>query len=281
MHCTNCGNQVPNTANVCGHCGVPLGAPNTPPPPPLPARTGLPGWAWGLIGTGAGILILACLGVAGYYFLISQPSQPVPQPAQVVTVVVQPTRIFPTATEVLSQAAPQQIPTSPAQIAVTQYCDTFDGIDMKVVYMDWMPGVPLEFYFKMPGGVPGLEKDIPGASGEWEYFAKIGDYSSSDCDIIQGYKERLYCTIALPKEYSNAMRSLTLNVNKCDSDIYSNKTAFLPGIEKAKGGGGGSSGGAAASCSLSLDSSACSAAGGTYKTAFCTFPPCPTFCLCP
>ncbi|NOY99872.1 MAG: hypothetical protein GXP40_11855 [Chloroflexi bacterium] len=120
-------------------------------------------------------------------------------------------------------------------------CALFDGMDISVVYLDWQPGAPLTFYFKMPGGVPGLDRQIPGDSGSWEYSAAIGDYSTDNCGY-EGYKERLYCSVSLPSGYSNAVRSLTLSVNGCDSAIYSNQTAYLPGIEKA-GGGGGSGGG--------------------------------------
>ena len=125
-------------------------------------------------------------------------------------------------------------------------CSLFDDIEMKITYLDWVSGAPLEFYFKMPGGIPGLEKSIAGDTGDWEYIAKIGDYTSSNCDIIQGYGERLYCTISLPSGYSNALRPLSLMVNGCGFPVYTDQTAFLPEIEgasSASSGGGGDGGG--------------------------------------
>lgn len=73
MICTNCGSEVPDTANVCGNCGHrlksggPGGAPGFPAPAVLPTnqpvstppRRGLPVWVWGLL---AGTLVLAALG---------------------------------------------------------------------------------------------------------------------------------------------------------------------------------------------------------------------------
>ena len=103
---------------------------------------------------------------------------------------------------------------------------------MTVVYMDWFSGRALEFYIKMPGGVPGLEKKIPGASGEWHYRAKIGDYSSAQCDIISGYKERLYCQIILPSKYESAVHPISLYASTCDEDLLSGEDAFLPEIKK-------------------------------------------------
>ncbi len=117
-------------------------------------------------------------------------------------------------------------------------CALFDGLDMSVVYLDWMPGAPLTFYVRMPGGVPGLENEIPGDSDSWEYSATIGDYSTQNCRF-EGYEERLYCSLSLPSGYSDAVRPLTLRVNGCDSAIYSDQAAYLPGIEKGGGEGGG------------------------------------------
>ena len=183
-------------------------------------------------------------------------------------------------------------------------CQLFEDIKITVTYLDWTSGAPLQFHFKMPGGVPGIGKKITGDSKPWEYSAKIGSYTSSNCATIQGYDDRLYCTVSLPSGYSNTMRPLSLNVNGCESPIYAVETAFLPQIEAGGGGstagggndsggetsgGGGSSsdpgveiGGPAGSCSSSLDPTSCSVYGGTYITPFCTTSPCPSpFCACP
>jgi uncharacterized membrane protein YgcG len=112
---------------------------------------------------------------------------------------------------------------------------------MSIVYLDWQPGAALTFYAKMPGGVPGLEKAIPDDDDPWNYSAQIGDYESESC-IYQGYKERLYCAIDLPFAYSNAIQPLSVHVNDCNSPIYNDPTADLPGIV-GKSSSGGNNGG--------------------------------------
>jgi len=138
------------------------------------------------------------------------------------------------------QEASAQPATGAEQASVADRCDLFGGLDMSVVYLDWQPGSPLKFYFKIPDGVPGLERQIPGDSGSWEYSAAIGDYSTNNCGY-EGYKERLYCSISLPSGYSNAVRPLSLSVNGCDSAVFNDQMAYLPGIEGSAGGGGGGS----------------------------------------
>jgi hypothetical protein len=188
------------------------------------------------------------------------------------------------------------------ETAAPDRCELFNDINMSVTYLDWTSGAPLQFYFKMPGGVPGLGKNIAGDTGAWNYSAQIGSYPSSNCNIIQGYEDRLYCTVSLPSDYSSSMRPLTLNVNDCESPIYSVETAFLPeivgggggstaGVGNSDSGGGETSGGGdpgseiggpAGSCSSDLSPTSCAVYGGTYVTPFCTTSPClPSFCACP
>ena len=152
-------------------------------------------------------------------------------------------------------------------------CGLFEQSSMKVVYPEWLPGANLVAYFKIPGGVPGLEKPIPGDPGPWEYELNIGEYSSTSCEFIQGYEGRLYCEVPAPSDYSNAVRSMALSVNGCDTPIYENSTAYLPGIEGQKtGGGGGGTSGGSTPCTIGLDQNACVAAGGTYAISICDCP---------
>jgi len=236
MQCPNCSNQIPNTAKKCGVCGASLDA------LPEPVKAWLPDWAKALLtGMGIGLIIFAFLGTAFYFFYL-QPSRSVaPPPTETITMTVEPAQAPPTATVIVIETLPSEMPTltptttptqTPTPTEETEYCDAFEGIDMTVVYMDWLKGEPLEFYIKMPGGVPGLEKTIPGSPEEWTYRAKIGDYSSSHCDIIAGYRERLYCRLILPKEYESAMQPMSLYVNTCGEDVYKNQHAFLPEIVK-------------------------------------------------
>ena len=235
MQCPNCKSQISDEVNKCGVCGVHIDT------HPTPVNAGFPNWAKGLLlGTFVGLLILCFLG-AVYYFFYLQPAQSAPQPAQAVTVVVAPpTQIASTPT---IEVPPSQIPMpsetlvptqSPTPIPTSepQFCDAFEGIKMTTVYMDWKKGEPLELYIKMPGGVPGLEKEITGASGEWNYRVEIGNHNSLQCDIIKGYRERLYCQIILPDEYESAVQPMSLYVNKCETDVYANESAFLPEIKK-------------------------------------------------
>ena len=233
MQCPNCKNQISDTANKCSVCGVHINQ------PPVSTKAGFPDWAKGLLaGTVVGLGLLIFLGIA-YFFFYLKSAQSSPQPTQALTMIVEPTHIPPTLTKIVLTATPPATTTptatptqSPTATPEPQYCDAFEGLEMTIVYMDWKRNEPLALYFKMPGGVPGLEKEIPGASDEWKYRVEIGDYKSSKCEVIAGYKERLYCEIILPAEYEAAVHPMSLYVNKCEKDIYINDFAFLPEIEK-------------------------------------------------
>ena len=123
------------------------------------------------------------------------------------------------------------------RIAAASRCPLFTGLKIELAYMDWIPGSALTFYLTIPGGVPGLEKNIPeDFSGNWEYSAGIGDYKGG-CDF-KGYKEMLFCTIALPEAYSNTISDLSVSVNYCDTPIFAQNPAYLPKITKASSSNG-------------------------------------------
>ena len=165
------------------------------------------------------------------------------------------------------------VPTTAAGNTSTQNrCSLFSQSSMKVIWLDFAKNSDMiRLYFKMPGGVPGLEKAISGDNGSWDYHVEIGNYSSKYCGYL-GYKERLYCDYPLTKGYANSVRSMQLYVNGCDHPIYSDQTAEIPAPV------GGTSSGA---CSAGLGETACEAAGGNYVITFCMIPPCPEFCFCP
>jgi|GEM_PF-3092427 len=50
MQCTNCGNEIPDKAKVCGHCGHRLKADPGIPAQSTVVKQGIPNWAWGLGG---------------------------------------------------------------------------------------------------------------------------------------------------------------------------------------------------------------------------------------
>ena len=115
MKCTNCGNEVPNTAKVCGHCGqrLKLGA------PPLVARStavkqALPGWAWGLIG---GLVVVT--GIAVFIAIRSaQANSPAIPPTAIVLPTDIPTRI-PSPTKVPPTNTPLPTATSEPHTATS------------------------------------------------------------------------------------------------------------------------------------------------------------------
>ncbi|MBT3323344.1 MAG: hypothetical protein HN392_13750 [Anaerolineae bacterium] len=138
-----------------------------------------------------------------------------------------PSRQEPSPTPEVTPVATQEQPT---QDGDTQHCDLFNNMDITVVYMDWKRNEPLEFYFKIPGGVPGLSKTIPDTTNTWEYSGKIGDHTTSSCNVISGYAERLYCKVNLPSEYEYTARQLSLSLNGCEQPIYTDPATTIPGF---------------------------------------------------
>lgn len=184
---------------------------------------------------------------------------------------------------------------APTPTQTDQRCYIFTGVDVSIVWLDLPKGsTQAQLYAKMPGGVPGLETIIDGQNDNWEYEIKIGDYKTTGCNFIEGYKERLYCDFPMPKGYDATIRPIELYVNECSEPIYKDEHSELPALNQAaaSGGGGGSNAGngdaggsnagnGGAACSSGLDAFACVAAGGNYHTTFCTIPPCPAWCVCP
>jgi hypothetical protein len=154
-------------------------------------------------------------------------------------------------------------------------CSLFDSSEIKMVFLNIPKGSnSLTMYFKIPGGVPGLEKYIPGDSSNWKYSAKIGDIESQTCSF-QGYSERLYCKFIIPQEYANSTKAVSLKVNGCSHNIYSHASASIPkpvAVANPEGEGDSSS---KTYCEQLLEqgdsgfyaisSSECAEAGGSYE----------------
>ncbi|MBN1304623.1 MAG: zinc ribbon domain-containing protein [Anaerolineales bacterium] len=137
-------------------------------------------------------------------------------------------------------------------------CAYFTEMEIKVTFLEWKWN-PLQLYFKMPGGVPGQEIETIDPHDTWEYRLRIGEYESSECEFIPGYEERLYCSISLPAEYSQAAIPLSLYVNQCEAPIYYKSMASIP-YAKEK-----SSSDKYSACNAELNQGECLAARGIWK----------------
>ena len=135
-------------------------------------------------------------------------------------------------------------------------CSIFDNLENSLTLLDVIPqSAAPTLYVSFPGGVPGLEIDIPGVEGPWEYSATLGEITAKSCDYL-GYKGRLYCSFILPSNYMNTVQSLEVFLDGCDQPIVSDedvnivKNSGALGSDSSGGGGssGGSSGGGGGSC---------------------------------
>lgn len=146
----------------------------------------------------------------------SATSTDVPQVTQTATLTATPKRQTPTA---LTSPTPDR-------------CSLFENKDIKFTALKWVSGTPLTFYFKMKGGVPGVEDKTVDDGNPWDFSVDIDKHTTKACKFIPGYKERLYCQIDLPSGYSYTLRPLTLTVNGCETPIYENPIAEIPEIQK-------------------------------------------------
>ena len=112
----------------------------------------------------------------------------------------------------------ENIPDSPE---IPSRCDLFSELELPVFLLEVFTNSPnLVIYVEFPDGVIGLEDDTDDGA-PWEYSATLGDMQSlwcADFDEVE-HAGRLYCMLPLPKEYHNAVRPLSLNVNLCDHPV--------------------------------------------------------------
>ncbi|MBT3187630.1 MAG: hypothetical protein HN736_12705 [Anaerolineae bacterium] len=178
---------------------------------------------------------LILIGVATFLLAACAPDiPPVPQPAPVIPAIEAPSVVIGAPSRQEASPTPDVTPAATQELSTpasdTQYCDLFNNMIISVIYLDWMRDTPLEFYFKMPGGVPGLEKAIPDTSNTWEYSGKIGDHLTSNCEFVSGYVERLYCKVNLPAEYAYTARELSLSLKGCEQPVYTDPATTVPGF---------------------------------------------------
>jgi hypothetical protein len=120
-------------------------------------------------------------------------------------------------------------------------------------------------YLKIPGGVPGLEFEVPEDPNPWLYHATLGISEAEEC-TYEGYDQRLYCTFILPETALGTYQELLVYVNECDTPFYSHPRVTIFDPEPAL------------VCTATLSESECIAAGGEYKDSSATRAP---FCDCP
>ena len=128
MQCPNCHNQVPDTANVCGHCGYRLKvlAPLPPPafqqaPAPSPKK-GFASCAWGIIGGLVVLLVVGALFISfGLPYLNSR------------------RQALPASVSAPPQPQPTAAPTQPRPAAITQ-----ESPDSELQTQPQTPRVPIE-----------------------------------------------------------------------------------------------------------------------------------------
>ncbi|MEW6029794.1 MAG: zinc-ribbon domain-containing protein [Chloroflexota bacterium] len=288
--CPVCGTQNRAGARFCGKCGTTFLVAQRPSIVTTPGRDA--GRKSSVLGIVFGILALGVLIIIGFgafivlggmdYFSPVQPVQPTQPPIVIyVTATPQAGNQQPAAPQPSPTRSPTRNPEStlPPSTKTVNRCGLFEGIEMKVIYLDWISGAPLQFYVKMPGGVPGLEKKIGSDSQPWNYSVKIGDVATDDCRFIEGYKERLYCSIDLPSGYANSARTFDLSVNGCTSPIYHTGWTDIPAY--AGGTSSNSCGDAPSNTDLTAFQAWCSCMGGAYSVFYPAGELPQGFCLIP
>ncbi len=175
--------------------------------------------------------------------------------------------LIPTDTPLISTITPQPILTAtPTEVPVetVDRCPLFENKNITLTTLRWYPNTPLIFYFKITGGVPGLEDKTVDDGGAWNYSVNINGRITNKCEFVEGYEERLYCNIELPSEYSYTINPLMLSVNGCATPVYQNPIAEIPKIKVNTSGGGCS---ASPGASYSELSSWCACMGGRFSFA--------------
>ncbi len=288
--CPVCGTHNRAGARFCGKCGTTfLVAQQSPMVAASNRDTGrkssVSGILFGILALGMlfiGISAFVFMGGMGF-FSPPQPVQPTQPPIVIyVTATPQSAGQQPVAPQPSPTRSPTRVSSEPTVAPSTKTidrCGLFIDLEIKVIYLDWISGAPLQFYVKMPGGVPGLEKKISGDSQPWNYSAKIGDMTTNDCRFIEGYKERLYCSIDLPSGYANSARTFDLSVNGCSSPIYHTGWTDVPAY--VGGTSSNSCGGAPSNTDLMAFQAWCACMGGAYSVFYPAGELPQGFCLIP
>jgi predicted outer membrane repeat protein len=149
-------------------------------------------------------------------------------------------------------APPPPAPDPGPETSTTSRCDLFEGLEFSLVLLDIpQETTDLTLYLKIPGGVPGLELEIPGDTSPWIYRALLGDTESAECSILDIASGRLYCDFTLPAAALGSAQNLQLYLNECDDSIISLPRVSIPESQSP-------------TCSENLDEESCIATGGTF-----------------
>jgi hypothetical protein len=145
-------------------------------------------------------------------------------------------------------------------------CAMFDPAAIQISMLNIPPGTTTQtLYLNIPGGVPGLEFEVPEDPNPWLYRATLGSAEEEEC-TFEGYDQRLYCTFILPESALGTYQELLVYVNECDTPFYSHPRVTIFDPEPAL------------VCTATLNESECIAAGGEYKDKTVARTP---FCDCP
>jgi len=121
---------------------------------------------------------------------------------------------------------PPTIP--PPEPAPPDRCAYFDGLDIKFTFHTIVEGdETMTVYLYVPGGVPGLEKEMPGDTGPFNYSATIARLESIRCNLRE-YANRLYCVFPLEKIYYNTAQQFDLFLEGCDTAVFSHEYLTIP-----------------------------------------------------
>lgn len=109
----------------------------------------------------------------------------------------------------------------PPETTLPDRCGYFDGLEVKFAFHTILEGdETMTMYLNITGGVPGLEKVMPGDSGPFNYSAKIARLESTRCNLRE-YANRLYCVFPLEKIYYNTAQKFELFLEGCDTPVFS------------------------------------------------------------
>ena len=118
-------------------------------------------------------------------------------------------------------------PTKPSPTPTQDRCNLFEDINISYRVQD--PLVCSTYVILniiMPGGVPGIEYNVPGNSKSWEYQSELGDYDSYKC-WYENYHNTLHCDFNISKEYFHSYRPVSLYVNGCNLPV-SESNVYVP-----------------------------------------------------